>query len=109
MSGPKLRVIRSVIKNRGVADRSRAARGQVYQCIFETSWPLKNDPARHGKKKKKKKRTRPIQSTTLDLSRNIFPLSKIGLSSTLGLSVCAWRARTRANGCLKYAARCELV
>jgi len=26
MSGPKLRVIRSVIKNRGVADRSRAAR-----------------------------------------------------------------------------------
>lgn len=35
--------------------RSESARGQVYQCILETSWPLKNDPARRALGKKKKR------------------------------------------------------
>lgn len=49
MSGPKEEVIRPAIKKRAIFDRGQRCgpRGQVYQCILETSWPLKK--ALHAK------------------------------------------------------------
>lgn len=87
MSGPKLRsrVIRSVIKDRGVADRSRAARGQVYQCILETSWLLKNNLARQ---KERGRFGRPCSIFPVILSsfrRSVH--SPLGLSLSLRLCV----------------------
>lgn len=99
MSGPKARVIRSVIKNRDASpiEKPHRARGQVYQCILKTSRAVKEERSEVTTKKNSKKKT--IDSVHNIRSFPLSPFGKIGLfalSLFLSLSVCIWCTQTHA-------------
>lgn len=125
MSGPKEEVIRPAIKKRAIFDRGQRCgpRGQVYQCILETSWPLKK--AFFAARKRKDavevsaRSSRLLlffyyfssssSSLTLFFSSEHHPLLLYALCSLVRFSLARSMARSTALHSLKYAARCELV